>query len=240
MRKVAKFLLMLLSCISFSANAAEKTPTEEQSTRRDAVIFKVHDVNPVFEEGMVTGCDFTVTLYNRTAINFRSFSINMLWNDAIEENFHFNKYMETFITPEEMAAQRGLLEKEAPVQPVKVAINVNAFGADKQISIRSHVDTEKCYLLLQPAEYSVAPCDIARNIDAGSSQGLENNTCSDLFQLVSVSNPEYFGKFKKMTATEIANQQQAVDSQYLSDIDVVISKIVENLGTSNDTLNSIN
>jgi predicted house-cleaning noncanonical NTP pyrophosphatase (MazG superfamily) len=200
----------------------------------------VHDVNPVFEEGMVTGCDFTVTLYNRTAINFRSFSINMLWNDAIEENFHFNKYMETFITPEVMAAQRGLLEKEAPVQPVKVAINVNAFGADKQISIRSHVDTEKCYLLLQPAEYSVAPCDIARNVDNINTKGLENNECTALFQLVNTSNPEYFGQFKNISATEIAAQNQSIQENELSDIDTVISKIVENLGTSDKTLTDIN
>ena len=96
--------------------------------------------------------------------------------------------------------------------------------------------------MLSKASYSVSPCDIARNLDSNSGLGLNNGEkeCTKLFQLVSTSNPEYFGQFKKISATEIAAQNKATETRELSDIDVVIQKIVENLGASDKTLTNIN
>lgn len=245
MRKSTKFLSALLFGTAFllpySAQAEEKAAAEP-STRADAVIFKVHDISPVSDEGVVTGCDFTVTLYNRTAINFRTFTINMQWKDAVDERFKFNRYVESVLGADEAAKQKDFLGEDSTDKPLQTAITVNAFGADKQISVRSHVNNEKCYLMLSKADFNVSPCDIARSIDTAGSFGVgaENKECTSLFQLVDTSNPEYFGQFKKISATEIAEQSKAAESKELSDIDIVISKIVENLGTSDKTLTNIN
>lgn len=252
MSKSIKFLSVLLSGIIFCLPvlaASEKTPIatsreikKEPTTRPDAVIFKIHDVTPVSTDGVVTGCDFSVTLYNRTAVNFRSFTIDLQWNDVVDERFKFNKYVESILGAEEVAKQKDLLGEEMAVKPLKTAITVNAFGADKQITVKSHVDNEKCYLMLSEATYNVSPCDIARNLDNNSGFGLNNGEkeCTKLFQLVSTSNPEYFGQFKKISATEIAAQDKEKETRELSDIDVVIQKIVENLGASDKTLTNIN
>lgn len=241
MRKSIKFLVAVaFGCGLFGASnvvAAEKA--QEPTTRSNAVIFKIHDINPVLDDGIVTGCDFTVTLYNRTAINFRSFTINMQWEDVVAEQFKFDRYLETILDADDFAKQKEML-KEEPAKPLQTAVTVNAFGSDKQISVRSHVNSEKCYLLLQKANYTVTPCDIVRNVEAGAVPGMDNNQCSALFQLVSTSNPEYFGQFKKISLTEEASQNQFLETQELSDIDVVISKIVENLGTSDKALTNIN
>lgn len=249
MKKIAKFLSVLCIGSAFFTSsvvqAAEKLPkadeaqTIEQTTRPDAVIFKVHDINPVSEDGVVTGCDFTVTFYNRTAINFRSFTLNMLWNDSVDEHFKFDKYMESFFSPEDLAKQKELLGEDSVSRPLQTAVSVNAFGADKQVSIRSHVNSEKCYLMLTDASYTIPSCDIVRSIDS-KANNISNQDCTKLFQFVSTSNPEYFGQFKKQTATEIVEQEKVKENSELADIDAIIGKIVENLGTSDKALTGIN
>jgi len=253
MKKSIKVLSVLLFGCAFlfsvKADAAEsktanqtakKNKVEESSTRNDAVIFKVHDINPVSEDGIVTGCDFTVTLYNRTSINFRSFTVNMGWKDSVDERFKFDRYVETLLTPEELAKEKLLNTKDTSSKPLQTAVTVNAFGADKQISVRSHVNNEKCYLMLTEAEFTVSPCDIARSIDSIANKELDTKDCTHLFQMVDTSNPEYFGQFKKLSAPEVAAQERILENSQLSDIDVVINKIVENLGISDDTLTNIN
>jgi len=245
MNKSIKFFSILcgVALISASAEAAERSNKKvtNPSTRRDAVIFKVHNIEPISEDGIVTGCDFDVTLYNRTSINFRNFTLNMAWNDKVEEKFKFNSYMEKFLTKEELAQQKNLIEDIADIKPLQSSITVNAFGADKQISVHSHVNSEKCYLMLSNASFSVTPCDIVRNVDMPNvGNSFDNKECTALFQFVDTSNPEYFGQFKKLSATEIETQNQKLEEKELTDIDSVIDKIVDNLGTSDKTLTDIN
>ena len=226
------------SIASVDTNKKEGDPT----TRSDAVIFKVHNVEPVSEEGVVTGCDFTVTLYNRTSLNFRSFTVNLEWEDKVDERFKFDKYIEGVMTQEELEKFKDVIKEEKNAKPLTSSITVNAFGADKQVSVRSHIDSEKCYLMLSDAKYTVSPCDIARKLDEskGMSFTADKKECSDLFQFVSTKNPEYFGKFKRISLTEEAQQEQIAESHELSDIDIVIGKIVDNMGVSDKTLNNIN
>lgn len=246
MNKSIKFFSVLVcgaALVSASAEAAERgnQKTVNPSTRHDAVIFKVHNVEPITEDGIVTGCDFDVTLYNRTSINFRNFTLNMAWNDKVEEKFKFSKYMEKFLSKEDFDQQKGLLEDTSNMTPLQTSVTVNAFGADKQISVHSHVNSEKCYLMLSTASFSVTPCDIVRNVDMpGVGNNFDNKECSSLFQFVDTSNPEYFGQFKKLSATEIDAQNKELQAHELSDIDSVIDKIVENLGVSDKTLTDIN
>lgn len=250
MKKSAKILFVaLLELLIFPLDAfavTVKTPATktaaEPSTRNNAVIFKVHDISPISDEGVVTGCDFTVTLYNRTSINFRSFTLNLQWKDVVDERFKFERYVESILGADEAIKQKAFLGEKGVSKPLQAGVTVNAFGADKQISIRSHVDNEKCYLMLSDAEFNVTPCDIVRSIDTANTLGIdiESKDCTGLFQLVDTSNPEYFGKFKKISATEFAAQEQQMQNRELSDIDVIISKIVENLGASDSTLTNIN
>lgn len=245
MRKSIRVLSALafsyISFFSTIASAVESTNTnEKETTRNNAVIFKVHDIKPIENEGIVSGCDFTVTLYNRTSINFRSFTINLEWKDLVADNFKFDKYMETILNADELAQQKQFSAKEKADEPMQTSISINAFGTDKQLSVRSHIDSEKCYLLLSEAQYNVSPCDIARSLDTAKGAGLDNKECTSLFQFVDTGNPEYYGQFKKLSATELALQAKKIETGELSDIDAVIGKIVENLGSSNKTLTNIN
>lgn len=248
MKKSVKILSVLflfsIAFISFEAKAVEQDATnkEEQkpTTRPDSVIFKVHDVNPVLDDGVVTGCDFTVTLFNRTSINFRSFTVNLAWQDVVDERFKFNRYMESFLGHEEFAKQKDLIEDDAQGKPLQTNISVNAFGANQQISVRAHVNSDRCYLMLSKATYNVMPCEIARNLDTASNVNISNKECTKIFEIVDTSNPEYFGKFKQVSSTEEAIQNEIIEKKELSDIDDVINKIVENLGLSDKALTNIN
>lgn len=220
----------------------DKATTEEATTRDDAVIFKVHDISPVTEEGIVTGCDFTVTLFNRSTVNFRNFTINLLWNDPVDERFKFDRYIEATMSKEDLDKFKDVMKGDEAQKPVTAGITVNAFGAGKQISVRSHVKNEKCYLMLSNAEFTVNPCDIARASDAtsGFEAIAQPNECTSLFQFVNTKNPEYYGKFKNISATEIAKQDEIMQNHELQDIDAVIGKIVDNMGVSGSTLTNIN
>ena len=249
MQKTIRFLsALLLSCSALisAANAVEaknvnnKQKGNEATTRSDAVIFKVHDIAPISEDGIVTGCDFTVTLYNRTSINFRSFNINLEWTDNVDEKFKFSRYMESFIGEEEFAKQKDFIGEDAAAEALQTSITINAFGSDKQISVRSHINTDKCYLMLSTASYNISPCNIVRSVDNATDNNLDNKECTDLFQFVDTSNPEYFGQFKKISATELAQQNMLSEKGELSDVDELIDRIVENLGTSSDKLTNIN
>ena len=138
--------------------------------------------------------------------------------------------------------EKELLGDKEKVQPLATNLTVNAFGANKQISIKSHIDNSKCYLLLSNAQYTVTPCDIARDSSSKDMtiSGTDGKDCTQLFQLVDTSNPEYFGEFKDISATELAQQNQMLHNQELSDIDVIISQIIENLGASDKSLTDIN
>lgn len=254
MKKSMKFLALFLLGVAFAlpsqafaADDAAKTKnamakkSAEPTTRPDAVIFKIHDIDPVLEEGVVKGCNYMITLYNRTSINFRTFTINLSWNDEVDERFKFDRYVETLLGVEEADKQRSLFSKVDPIKPVQTSVTVNAFGADKQISLRSYMDNEKCYLMLSNAQFSVTPCDIARTMDTVGSFGVstEQSSCTELFQFVSPKNPEYFGEFKRISATEEAAESESAESRELSDIDMIIGKIVENMGTSDKTLTNI-
>lgn len=244
MKKYMKILAVLLASTGFvsSADAATASKTETPTTRSDAVIFKVHDIVPVDDNGVVTGCDFTLSLYNRTAINFRNFTLNLNWKDTIDERFQFDRYLASIMDAEELAKQQDLLSKDAEPKPIQTAITINAFGANKQLSVKSHLDSEKCYLLLRKANFSVTPCDIARSMDNTGSftMGDKGKDCTALFQFVSTDNPEYFGQFSDTSATEIAQQNLSSQNRELSEVDVVINKIVENLGISDKALSGIN
>ena len=199
MKKSMKFLAAFLLSVAFAlpsqvmaADNAPKAKTQakkdaEPTTRSDAVIFKIHDIDPVMEEGVVKGCNYMITLYNRTSINFRTFTINLTWDDVVDERFKFDRYVETLLGVEEADKQRSLFSKVDPVKPVQTSVTVNAFGADKQISLRSYMDSEKCYLMLSDAKFNVTPCDIARSMDTVGSFGVsaEQSNCTDLFQFVS-------------------------------------------------------
>lgn len=239
-------LLMSAGLLTSPAQAAQKNNVpqkkQEATTRHDAVIFKVHNITPISQDGVVTGCDFVVTLYNRTAVNFRNFTLNLHWNDTVDERFEFDSYVKNVLGERAIDEEAKLLGENVKSKPLETALNVSAFGANKQFSVKSHIDNEKCYLLLQQATYTVSPCDIARSTTAGegASFGSDGKECTALFQLVDTSNPEYFGEFKEISATDIAMQNQQFQTQELSEIDGVIAKIVENLGFSDKTLTNIN
>ncbi len=251
MKKSVKILAALVLgfiCISPDLSlAAKEAPKKaankaaEPTTRSDAVIFKIHDVDPVLEDGVVKGCNYMITLYNRTSINFRTFTINLSWPDPVDERFKFDRYVESILGVEEAEKQRSFFSKDEPSKPTQTSVTVNAFGADKQISLRSYMDNEKCYLMLTDAQYTVTPCDIARTMDTVGSFGIssEQSACTELFQFVSPKNPEYFGEFKRLSATEEAAESEAAESRELSDIDVIINKIVENMGSSDKALTNI-
>ena len=244
MRKYGKFFTTLMFGLLFTTQAFAATPNKnkntviESTTRDNAVIFKIHDIKPVNNEGIVTGCDFLVTLYNRTSINFRSFTINLDWLDEVESEFKFDRYVESVIGVEEATKQKEFLGDKFETQPLKTSVTVNAFGTDTQISVKSHIDSEKCYLLLKEANFTVTPCDIVRSAEGMS--GATSQECTQLFQLVNTSNPEYFGQFKNISATELAMRSKESENRELSDIDLVINKIVENMGVSGKTLADIN
>ena len=92
--------------------------------------------------------------------------------------------------------------------------------------------------MLTNATFSVTPCEIVKtgiSTGGGNTSG-EKSNCTNMFELVDTSNPEYFGQFKKISATDEDEQNNEQQKSELSSIDEIIGKIVENMGMADKTL----
>ena len=92
--------------------------------------------------------------------------------------------------------------------------------------------------MLTNANFSVTPCEMVKvgiSTGGGNTSG-EKSNCTNLFELVDTSNPEYFGLFKKISATDEQEQNVQQQKSELSTIDEIIGKIVENMGMADKSL----
>ena len=89
----------------------------------------------------------------------------------------------------------------------------------KQMTTKQSLDTDRCYVLMNPLSMNVKSCSI-KQTENTSFYGDEN--CSNMFHFVSQDNPEYYMDFQPISFStqqnvdmkERANQERAVEEQY--------------------------
>jgi hypothetical protein len=249
---------LALACILTAPLAhAEDSETEatvsEQTTKPRAVLFKIHDIEPVTDaEGVVTNCDFMVTFYNRTDESFRQAKLNLGWEDNVSSRFEVDQdsAKEEKVVKEQPrnARYRSVDQKESKASSMEVTTSVTmpSLSAYKQASVKATVKTAKCFLLLDNVEFDVASCNmISKNTTETTSRrsrmvaDRSDSECAGLFEYVDSKNPEYYDEFKKISYSDQAKLLGDEKVQDTSDIKKAYDQVVTNINHASATLDGI-
>lgn len=249
MKSIHKIFCGVLSLCAFmvanSVLAQESTATEQSvTTKSRAVLFKIHDIEPIQNsDGLVNACDFLVTFYNRTPDSLRYGKLDLGWIDDVSDRF----VVEGDESSNDQVAQRPQTfsaRDKSKLGDVKTSVDMPALGAYAQISVKGNVKTEKCYLLLNPAQFKVTSCAIADSDNPTEKKSARSSSrlsgeCAGLFQFVDPSNPEYYDEFKDVSFSEqeaLLNKEKQTN---LDDINVKYNNIVNTIEQANTTLRNI-
>lgn len=233
--KKALYSTLMLACATIITSAhAQTTEPATESTKPNAVLFKIHEIKPVTNpEGVVTDCDFLVTFYNRTNKGLRPAKIDMGWTDNVSNRYMIEtEYKEE--APTIKVERYSNRQENEKLGDILTSVDMPSLGSYKQATVKASVKTEKCFLLLDNVSYRVASCSIVENEE-------ENNTarrrsarsgasaeCANLFEYVDSSNPEYHDEFKNISFSEQERLMLEDRKQDVSTLESSYEGIVKN------------
>lgn len=258
-----KNLKLILGCASAFAVASaivpahgqETAPAQEQapvvqSTKPNAVLFKIHDIEPVLdEEGGIISCNFTATFFNRTPNSLRQAKMDLVWKDAISGRFAVEEpelpKLETPQQPENQGNVAPVVREPSQTAPERpgprptgdiiASIEVPLLSSHRHAVVKGNVETDRCFALLDNLTFSVPVCNMLhKDLDENSRQARleaskEELGCAGLFQYVNAQNPEYYEEFKDISYSDQSELDAKTEEQDLAAIKESTEKLKQNL-----------
>lgn len=221
-----KVLLHTLSAIvvCFSVNdvKAQQVSGEGKadSSKANAIIFRIEDIKPVTnDEGLVDSCSFVLTAYNRMSKGVQEADISLKWVDNIS-----GKYA---VKDGEIAINKGA-DAQTVVQTSMLIKNI---PSKSQKSFAGKVETNKCFLLFDNLEYTVNHCmNVGDKVDVKDSKIVSREAgCTNNFDYINSTNPEYYSEFKDIPESVIEMQNEAEKKNELAKVDGEYTVIKDNL-----------
>lgn len=227
-----KKLILGTVCGTFLFAAAEARAANE-------VIYKIHDVNPISEGSDVTGCDFSITLFNRASQIVSNLSVDLSWKDEVIENQINEEKVEKPKNAAEMNNNRRTpgdsKTEEFTSKTVSANFNIPPIQPNKQISLKGNVKTDRCFLLMQEPELIVRSCKFgAGNTDTNA--GL----CKRMFKYISPEDAEYYTDFQAISYSEQRKEDQQLSQDEQKDLDRIYRNALSSVKRISETLNSMN
>lgn len=248
MKAAFKTLCSTLAIVlGLSAAAANAQETPEDTTKPRAVLFKIHEIKPVMNsDGVVTGCDFLATFYNRTTESFRQAKLNLGWTDDVSGRF-LTEELEEDNKPAQQNYRNARMQNQNNSE-ITTTIEMPALGSYKQASVQGSVKTEKCFLLLDKLDFQVESCNMIGKEETNTQNtrrqrinaGRNSSECAGLFQYVDSKNPEYYDEFKNISYSEQERLLNGVKLQDTTDIQNAYDNVNSNLDKANEVLTQIN
>jgi hypothetical protein len=246
---------LLLASFGAYAEDPAAAKEEEDTTKPRAVLFKIHDIQPVIDaDGAVTECEFNVTFYNRTNDSFRLAKLNFGWQDSITGRYLTDEPSKP-VEPAQNQSTRGRSRRslsnmsaidEANVQAMDIQTNIEmpSLGSYKQATVKGSVRTDKCFLLLDKLAYTVTECNIIGKVEqeqtARRARGDQGSAaCKELFEFVDSKNPEYYDEFKDISYSESERLTNDANEKEIKDFTNAQKKIMDDLNEADKILDSI-
>ena len=205
MTKTNKLLLCALSCglVSFIGNV---------SAAEDTVLFKVHDIVPVKNaDGNVVSFDIGATFYNRTANEIKNASLNLVWTDEV---------IGEAINQEERSAKEAQRANRRNTpryntasytdKSIVLKLRLPPLKSYQQITLKSKVNTNRCFLLLNDMEIDVLNCGNSSGDKNTKSPSFVQSNCDGLFTYISPASPEYYNDFQAISVAEQTAQEDTL------------------------------
>ena len=243
---------VVVATLSLGINMAkaqtENAPDEFSSkiaSGENVVLFKIHDIKPLKNsEDVVTECEFALTIYNRSPKSIDAATINLGWND---------KGVSSVIDGEEKEEK-----KVNKIKQVKNAKTEDFVSRDlstsvilpqikpfRQVSLKSKIQSDRCFLMFEDAEYNFADCRVSEPTTNNSKRvsvsraPAGGNTCKSLFRYVSPRDPEYYREFQKVSFNEEAKVRQETRKKDVDEAEANHKKMLETINAITDTLENI-
>ena len=275
--KCYKQLLMGAACAAFilsgvNVNAAEEGAAADDefvskiTSGENVVLFKIHDVASLKnDDGVITECEFSLTLYNRSPKYIDGATIDLTWVDegvssVIEEEE--KKDIEDVAAGRDKVRRMKLPKTENFVsKDLTASVNLPSIKPFRQVSLKSKIKSDRCFLMIEDATYTFSSCNVSdtgssntnKNPSAGNAIRLNSSIlaqsgssvgggseCDNLFRFVSARDPEYYREFQKVSFNEEASQRQESRAKDLKEFEDNYGKIMENLNDAVTTLEGIN
>ena len=262
--KSYKQVLLSAVCATFFLGAANVLAEEENAEKNEflsniasgenVVLFKVHDVKPLKNtDGIVTDCEFGLTLYNRSPKSIDDATMQLSWldegvsevideeeNQEIDDIVSESQKSDFINSPQDIVVQpktENFVSKN-----LVTTIVLPKIKPFRQVSLRSKVKSDRCFLMINNAEYSFTSCSVSDSETGGrrlGASGQENNSCQSLFRFVSPRDPEYYREFQKVSFNEEAEKRKEARKKDINELEENYTKMMNSLNETSDVLNSI-
>ena len=199
------------------------------------IIYKIHDVSPVKEDNKIVACNFSVTFFNRAPQMVSNLSLNFAWqDDVIDDQIKAEKQEKVMDANGNFAGYNGKSKTEE-FTPKKIAIDVSVppLASEKQISIKSNIKTDRCFLLMQKPTLSVTNCRY------GSGKEDSIGVCKDLFTYISPVQGEYFSEFKAISYEQEQQEQDDKAQKEKAELENIYENALNSVKRLNNTLSSM-
>lgn len=223
------FVLSLLSILAVT------TVSKAQETNPE-VIYKIHDVTPVKEDNKVVSCDFGITFYNRAPQMVSNLSLNFSWLDEVIDSQIKNEKQEEVLDENGNVAGYDGKSQTEELTPKKISVDVSIppLAASKQISIKTNIKTDRCFLLLQKPTLGVRSCRY------GSEQSEEmNGICNNLFNYISPEQPDYYNDFKDISYDQEKLEMETQAQKEKEELENIYENALDSVKRISDTLQTM-
>ena len=201
------------------------------------VIYKIHDIHPLKDDTEITACEFSLTLFNRSDLTVNNLSLDIGWKDDVIENKIKEEKAEKVV--DRNSGVRGYTgqsqTEKFTSKMVSTNVSVPPLQPGKQISVRSKINTDRCFLMMQTPELIVRKCSMGGSGDGDKTAGV----CNDLFKYVSPVDGEYYTEFKEISYEEEKAQEIQQNIEEKKELDQLYGNAVSSVRRISETLNSM-
>ena len=197
MNRKAKLLMQVISLSTvLISGVAMAVDNKAAQTDKGFVLFKIHDIVPEKNaNGKVLYCNVGATFFNRTKEDVSNAALTLSWRDDViddiivhEEREDKEKRRVDPKGPRPRYSTAGFTDKV-----VSTSLKLPPLKVGQQVSLKTKVDTDRCFLLLNDMDITVNNCGTIGMSDRRSG----SIVCDNLFSYVSPKMPEYYTEFKE-------------------------------------------
>lgn len=223
---------LVLSLLSFIASGSV---CQAQLSNQE-VIYKIHDISPVKEDNKVVSCDFSITFFNRSPEMVSNLSLNFSWLDEVVDNqIKAEKQEKVFDANGRIAGYNGKSKTEQfTAKKISVDVAVPPLGSAKQISIKSNIKTDRCFLLMQKPKLMVQNCRYGSTQSEGTA-----GICKGMFRYISPEQGDYYNEFKPISYDQEKQEQEDLAKKEKQELDNIYENALNSVKRISETLKTM-
>lgn len=220
--------LSLLSVALFPSMALAQYNKQE-------VIYKIHDIAPVKEDGKVVSCDYSVTFFNRSQNMISDLSLEFQWLDEVIDGQIKKEKQEKVVDKNSKVSGYGKSKtEEYTAKSIASSFSVPPLAPSKQVSLKQNIQTDRCFLLMQKPTIKVVSCLYdAQKTEASA------GVCQDMLRYITPNEGDYYTDFKPISYDDEKKQIEEENEAEKKELDAVYNSALDAVNSITATLKTM-